>query len=81
MNVVENEDTKAALARLVTEIQQVSLTEEFSDDILTHYVESTVDDARYWQPPDEEEGVLRQPEVRAALLPVAQGVGTGVHPG
>ncbi|WP_293953296.1 hypothetical protein [uncultured Corynebacterium sp.] len=36
-----------------------------SDEILTHYVESTVDDARYWQPPDEAEGVLEQPEVRA----------------
>ncbi|NLZ57613.1 MAG: hypothetical protein GX898_04795 [Corynebacterium sp.] len=52
-----------------------------SDEILTHYVESTVDDARYWQPPDEAEGVLEQPEVRAALLPVAQVVVTGVHPG
>lgn len=76
MNVVESDDTHTALAHLVAEMQQVPLPEEFSDDILTHYVKVSVENAMYWQPPDEEEGVFQLPEVRAALLPVAQVVAT-----
>ena len=35
---------------------------------------ASVDQARYWQPPDDADHVLAEPEVAAALLPVAEAV-------
>lgn len=72
MNVVESGDTHTALAHLVAEMGQVVLPEKFTDDILTDNVRVSVDNARYWQPPDEEERVFQYLQVRAALLPIAQ---------
>lgn len=72
VDVMNRDATPAALVRLVAEIQQVSLPEKFSDGILTDCVKTSVESAVYWESPDEEERVFQYPEVRTALLPIAQ---------
>lgn len=67
------EELAAATARLAAEIAKTNLSGA-TEQLIEHALTRSVDTAKYWQEPDEEDNIAALPEIRKALEPVAEHV-------